>query len=598
MKTEKREFVGVSYKKTIEIIAWVVRLVFKFGPKTLTVIFILQLLATTIPFAEQKLLSDLIDSLVLSATTKNNYWVYIFSYFLAIRLAKTILLQTWWMLSRLFEIRMQENLLKLYITKISSYDYQQFEDESIAKLKSKVDEEYHWRTRQMVNDIFDLITQLISFTTVLILLIPRYWYMAILLLIGELPGVLVDKRWQKSGWRIFNFYNEKTRPGWDIAWQLVNKKYIAELKIMKAIDWLRKKMIDGQKEFTMARIKDRKAKYWPDILSANFSIIIGGLCMILIIKDINAGWLTIGMFTFYFNIIRSTGDYFAGILNRFISISEQALYIDNFKKLIELPKVLIEGKINKGLNKDKEIKFVNVSFKYPNSSKYIFKDLNLTIKPGEEIALVGKNGAGKSTLIKLLCRFYDPSQGKITVNGINLKDIDINYWYKQISLLTQEFNTYDNLNLADNVSIGKPRNNAKIIKALQRAEAWDLVTEYKQGLETMMSQRYGGVEPSWGQWQKIAIARLFYHNSPIMVLDEPTASIDAMAEAKIFSRLYKQVKGKTLIIVSHRFSTVRNAQRILVIDKGQIIEEGDHQQLIEKNGLYARSFKLQAEGYN
>ena len=219
-------------------------------------------------------------------------------------------------------------------------------------------------------------------------------------------------------------------------------------------------------------------------------------------------------------------------------------------------------------------------------------------KPGEEIAMVGPNGAGKTTLIKLLCRFYDPTGGKILINGVDLKNYDVSYWHRQLSLLTQEFNTYENLTLAENVCIGDSRDDKKIIDCLKKAEAYEFVKDYKKGLETMMSRRYGGEEPSWGQWQKIAIARIFYHDSPIMILDEPTASIDAVSESKIFSKLYKQIKNKTLIIVSHRFSTVRNAKRILVIDKGEIVEQGSHEELIRLDGIYAKSFNIQAKGYS
>jgi ATP-binding cassette subfamily B protein len=331
-----------------------------------------------------------------------------------------------------------------------------------------------------------------------------------------------------------------------------------------------------------------------------FSVLISGISLALIIGDISRGLITVGMFTFYLNIIRSFGDYFSGILNSFISINEQILHINNFRRILELPKAIPDGKTKLTSTSPPLIEFKNVSFKYPNANAYIFKNLNLTIKPGEEIALVGANGAGKSTLIKLICRFYDPVDGQILINGIDLKNIHQNSWYKFLSLLTQEFNIYPNLNLKDNIIVSRSRkkvSDIEIYEALKKAEAYDFVRSYEQGLNTPLSQRYGGEEPSWGQWQKIAIARIFYRNAPVMILDEPTASIDAISEAKIFNRLYRQNRGKTLIIVSHRFSTVRNAQRILVIDKGKIVEQGTHKELLSLNGLYAHSYNLQAKGY-
>lgn len=270
----------------------------------------------------------------------------------------------------------------------------------------------------------------------------------------------------------------------------------------------------------------------------------------------------------------------------------------NFREVISLKNIITGG--NKSIHKPfpPKIEFVNVTFKYPGSKRYVFKNLYLNIDTSEEIAIVGQNGAGKSTLIKLICHFYEPSSGKILINGIDLREIEIENWYQQLSYLSQEFNHYHNLNLRENVSIGNPKvsDDKKVLVALKKADA-DFINKYPEGLETLMSYRYGGEEPSWGQSQKIAIARVFYRDSPVIILDEPTASIDAVSESKIFNGLYKTIKDKTLIIVSHRFSTVRNAKRIIVIDKGKIVEQGSHRDLLKLNGIYAKSFNLQAKGY-
>ncbi|MBP9817978.1 ABC transporter ATP-binding protein [Candidatus Shapirobacteria bacterium] len=596
MATSKKS--PTTVKKTLEIIIWVLKLVYQFSPRLIIAVLLSQIFATTIPFAEQKYLSILIDSLIQSVTNNTNAWQTVFIIFILIRVIKIAFLQLQRIFTRLLDFQVQNKLRKFYLSKTSSLDYQQFEDPQISKLMSKVNEEYQWRVRQIISDIFNLLIQLISFSTVIFLLLPRYWLIAILAFVGEIPGLISDRKWQKVDWDTFNHYNEASRPGWDAAWQLVNKKYIAELKINQAVNWLKSKFTNIQDEFTQARIINRKARSLPDYFASLFSMSIGVLCMLIVINDIRQGLLTIGMFTFYFGIIRSTGDYFSGLLNGFVSISEQVLHISNFRKIIELEPVIKNGNKKSGINTLPEIEFKNVSFHYPNSDKLIYKNLNLTIHAGEEIAIVGPNGAGKSTLVKLICRFYDPTEGEILVNGKPLVDYDLSYWYQHLSLLTQEFNTFPNLSLRENVTVGKSTSDAKVSTALKQSEASDFTSNYKQGLDTMMSQRYDGEEPSWGQWQKIAIARIFYRNTPLMILDEPTASIDAVAESKIFTRLYKQIKRKTLVIISHRFSTVRNAQRIIVIDKGQIVEEGTHQQLMKQASLYAKSFTLQAEGYN
>ena len=533
-----------SLKSTFEIIFWIFHLIYSISPILFVTVLIFQLITTVVPFGEQKYLSYLIDSLIKAYTTKSNAWISVFIIFLSIRAIKIFMFMIQRIFQRILEFRTRNEIRKFYLNKTSTLDYQQFEDAKIASLMAKVNEEYQWRTQQIISDIFSMIVQVLSFTTVIVLLMPRYWYIGILLFLAEIPGLIHDKKWQKVDWKIFNHYSEKTRPGWDAAWQLVDKKYTAELKINHAVEWLKQKFTLIQDEFTYVRVHNRKERAPMDFVTSLISISVGGLCMLFVIKDIVNGRLSIGMFTFYFGIIRSTGDYFSGILNSYLSISEQSLHIRNFRTIMDLPQIIKSGHIKKGLLKPPTIEFKDVSFKYPNTEKYIYHHLNLTVQPGEEIAIVGPNGAGKSTLIKLLCRFYDPTEGKILINGQELKKYNTDYWYHHLSLLTQEFNTYPNLSIRENVSIGKKIDDQKIISALKKSEAYDFVKKYKDGLDTMMSQKYDGEEPSWGQWQKIAIARIFYRHTPIMVLDEPTASIDAVAESKIFSRLYKQIKNK------------------------------------------------------
>jgi ATP-binding cassette subfamily B protein len=204
--------------------------------------------------------------------------------------------------------------------------------------------------------------------------------------------------------------------------------------------------------------------------------------------------------------------------------------------------------------------------------------------------------------VKVLARIYRPQQGIVTLDGKNVNDIQIKSWYKKLGVLFQDFNTYGNLTVSENVHIGRSdherTDNEKVIQALKESNAYDFVKKYPKQLDQKLSERYkGGIRPSGGQWQKLAIARFFYRNAPILILDEPTAAIDAVSEAQIFDNIYKFMKGKTVIIISHRFSTVRNADRIIVLDKGKIIEDGSHEELLAKNGKYAKSFKIQAEGY-
>lgn len=215
--------------------------------------------------------------------------------------------------------------------------------------------------------------------------------------------------------------------------------------------------------------------------------------------------------------------------------------------------------------------------------------------------MVGVNGAGKTTLIKLICRFYDVTEGEILVDGINIKDLTFESLYTKIGVLFQDFIKYSQFNVKTNIELGDLSsigNENKVNDAVFKADAQSFIDEYSNKLEQILDKSIeGGINPSGGQWQRIALARAFFRDAPILILDEPTSAIDAKAEFDIFERLYEFSMGKTVIIVSHRFSTVRKANKIYVIDQGEIIEEGSHSELLALNGKYAEAFRTQARGY-
>ena len=581
----------------IKTVIWVVKLLLKFSPGLFIAVFVTQMITAVAPFATTKILSTLIDSLTGGAPDS---WVHPFTMFMVVAFVTSLFFYFQGQLNRILDITLQAYLRKIFIAKVAHLDYQHLESKETSALISKVDEEFGWRTRQTVSDISNLFFNIISLVTITVIILPRYPYIWLMIMISQIPQYLVDRYWVKKDYQIYESNTEKTKEMWDLNYQLRQKNYIAELRINNAVDFLVGKFNRIFDFIANQRVTVRKQKTPSELAMTILSIIVSGISLMLIIKDVKLGLLTIGMFTFYFDTIRRVGDVFQNLVYTTVSITENSYHIDNFRQVLEMHNIIVGGDTKLVSSQPPLIEFKHVSFKYPGSDRYVFKDLNLTISPGEEIALVGENGAGKSTLIKLICSFYYPEEGTILIGGIDSRELNLENWYHHLSYLTQEFNNFGNMTLKENVAIGdpnKPLNEESVLEALKHADAkfW---TKYKNGISTSMSQRYGGEEPSWGQWQKISIARIFYRNSSVMILDEPTASIDAVSEYKIFNELYHAVKDKTLIIVSHRFSTVRNAQRILVLDHGKVVEQGSHTELIKQGGLYAKSFALQAKGYN
>lgn len=314
------------------------------------------------------------------------------------------------------------------------------------------------------------------------------------------------------------------------------------------------------------------------------------------------GRVTLGDLTFLAGSFRQVRSLLEGILGRFNSISQGALYLKDLFEFFDIqpqivsppqprpfPKVITQGFV-----------FDQVGFKYPNSEKWAVRDLSFTLKAGEKLALVGENGAGKTTLVKLLGRLYDPDEGQILLDGYNLKDYDLDELRQHIGVIFQDYLRFQ-FSAGDNIAVGdilERENREALEKAAEHSLADQVIADLPQQYDQPLGRRFsGGVELSGGQWQKVALARAYLREADLLILDEPTSALDARAEYEVFQRFAELTKGKTAVLISHRFSTVRMADRILVLEGGKVLEIGTHEELLLQKGRYAELFELQAEGY-
>lgn len=340
---------------------------------------------------------------------------------------------------------------------------------------------------------------------------------------------------------------------------------------------------------------------WGTLFAILGSVGYYGAYFFIIIEAVN-GKITIGALTFLAGSFRQLRSLLEGILVRFTSVSQGAVYLQDFFDFFDIkPKIILSDNplpfpkpIRQGFT------FENVGFKYSNSDKWANRHLTFTLKPSEKIALVGENGAGKTTLVKLLARLYEPTEGRILLDGIDLREYDLDELRIQIGVIFQDFIRYQ-MSVNQNIAVGNIAEvaNAGLIQTSSKQSlAHPMVERLPNKYEQMLGRRFNdGIDLSGGEWQKIALARAYMKDAQLLILDEPTAALDARAEYEVFQRFADLTKGKSAVLISHRFSTVRMADRILVLDKGQLVEIGSHEELLNKDGRYAELFKLQAMGY-
>jgi ATP-binding cassette subfamily B protein len=353
--------------------------------------------------------------------------------------------------------------------------------------------------------------------------------------------------------------------------------------------------------------------YEEDVALSRRKLIVGGLLGIIgtlgyygayvyvIWRTIHGGY-DIGQFTFLTTAIQQASSNLQQVFSTASGIADQALFLTDLLAFFEM-KPTVESKPNGMLAPrpvSKGFEFRNVSFTYPGTNRTILKNFTFTLRPGERVALIGENGQGKTTVVKLITRLYDPTEGQILLDGVDLRDYSMEDLHKEIGVIFQDFVRYE-MTARENILVGRidrPKDQSEIEFAAHKSLADTVVRKLEGGYDQMLGRRFeGGVELSGGEWQKIALARAYLRDAQLLILDEPTAALDAKSELEVFERFAELTTGKMALLISHRFSTVRMADRIVVLSGGRLTEEGNHRELMERGGLYAEMFEMQAASY-
>ena len=424
----------------------------------------------------------------------------------------------------------------------------------------------------------------------------------LIILIAIIPEIISNRYFLRKDWNFWRSQTENRRKAFSASNTLNETSALHEITIASSFNFLSIIFNRFSDNYIKGQLKiEKNWMSWGYGLGLATDIA-GMFGYVAILRNLFNKLISIGDVTFQMKSLDLFISNLSSTANSFANLYERMIKTNEIKTVFEMKPTIADGKIElEKFDSAPKISLKNISFSYPNSDKYVIKNLNLDIKPGEKIAIVGENGAGKTTLVKLLSRFYRVNDGEILINDTNINDLLMKSWHQNIGVLFQDYNIYPYLTLKENIHIGKPNEPVdmkKIEEAAKYANIDSFIKDYKNGYDQILSEKFiGGTRPSTGQWQKIAIARFFYRNSPVVIFDEPTASIDAVSEAEIFGKIYQFFAGKTVIIISHRFSTVRNADKIIVLDKGEIVESGTHEELMKLKCKYYKAFTIQAEGY-
>ncbi|MEO1653050.1 MAG: ABC transporter ATP-binding protein, partial [Bacteroidota bacterium] len=582
-----------------------IRLIWETSPRLTLINIFLRLLKTGIPVATLYIAKLIIDFIVEAIKMEqvpdlSPLW-YLIALEFGLALVSDILNRCINLSDALLgDLFSNESSVRL-MRKAAQLDLAQFED---ARFYDKLE-----RARRQTNGRVRLMSQILSqiqdMITVLFLgagLVIFSPWLIVFLILSILPSFLSDTYFNRSTYSLVRAWTPQRRELDYLRYIGASDETAKEIKIF------------GLSAFITERFRLLAHNYYL----ANRSITIKRSVWGLVFNTLGVlayytayvyiAWLTVnktltvGDLSFLSGSFSRLQGQMQGIFSRFSSIAQDALYLQDLFDFFAIePKVISTDSAQQPPKTiHKGFQFENVGFKYPNSEVWAVRNISFDLKPGEKMALVGENGAGKTTLVKLLARLYDPDEGRILLDGVDIRSYDLLAYRQLIGVIFQDFVKYQ-MRVNENIAVGKieqKENKEKIEQAALSSLANQVIEKLPNGYEQVLGRRFqDGVELSGGEWQKIALGRAYMRDAQLLILDEPTSALDARAEYEAFLRFAELTQGRSAVLISHRFSTVRMADRILVLQKGRLLELGSHEELLAEGGLYAELFNLQAEGY-
>ncbi|MDZ4846530.1 MAG: ABC transporter ATP-binding protein [Chitinophagales bacterium] len=480
-------------------------------------------------------------------------------------------------------------------------DLHQFED---AEFYDKL-ERARRQTISRVVLMSQVLTQFQDFITIIFLavgLVVFNPWLILILLVAVIPSFVGETHFNEKTYSLSRSWTPERRELDYLRYIGASDETAKEIKIFNLPGFIAqrfKKLSD--KYYEANKVLAVKRAWWGAALSSLGTLAYYGAYVFILVQAVG-GIITVGSLTFLAGSFQRMRGLLQGIMTRFSEITESALYLQDLFDFFRItPAIKADSTARKAPKPfTKGFTFEGVGFKYPGKEEWALRDVSFHLHAGEKLALVGENGAGKTTLVKLLARLYDPAEGRILLDGVDLRDYDLTDLRREIGIIFQDYVKFQ-MKAAENIAVGEITdlgNRERIQTSAKKSLADAVVQRLPEGYEQVLGKRFkNGVELSGGEWQKVALARAYMRDAQLLILDEPTSSLDARAEHEVFLRFSELIAGKTAVLISHRFSTVRMADRIVFLEKGCVRELGTHAELLASGGKYAELFGLQAKGY-
>jgi ATP-binding cassette subfamily B protein len=477
-----------------------------------------------------------------------------------------------------------------------------FENPEFYDTLQQAQREAGYRPTAMVEQMFGLVRSLITFLSMVALITSLGWVVAVLALLAPIPSFIASSRY---GWQGFLMSRRQSPDRRRMSYYLdllTRDTYNKEIKLFGLGDFFIKLWNEIAERFYKENRSLVKRRYMAGFTWGSLSTIVTSGTFLYVALQVIARRLTLGDLTFYSQAVGQVQSSLSSILDGLSGMYENSLYLTNLYDFLDYDPLVKSPTTPRklALPLKQGLEFRNVTFTYPGKTEPALRDVSFTIKPTEAVALVGQNGAGKTTIVKLLTRLYDPDAGQILLDGIDIREIDLADLHATIGVIFQDYVTYY-FSARDNIGVGRlgeMGNQEMVEQSAGKSGADSVIEKLPKGYDTMLGRWFDdGYQLSGGEWQKVALARAFMRDAEILILDEPTASLDARAEYEIFARMKELTRGKMAVFISHRFSTVRLADRIFVLEGGIISEAGTHEDLLSLDGTYAELFNLQAAAY-